>query len=1142
MSGRILRLLLCSMWAGTSLVRAYGQQAPATWRGVLRDPAGKTLAGASVELREVGTGQVAASTTGPNGIFAFSGLLPGAYSVSVSLQSRTVTLNTPVEIRKGEIRQDWLEISTDQRQLVLHGAAEEVGARASGGERLSSREVSGLPLNKRDFSQLLLLAAGTMTDTNGAANFTQQFAVNGQRGTTAVFAMDGIDITDSNLGGATFANFNVDAIEEIHSDSGVMPATVGHGAAGFTDVITKSGMAAVHGSVFEFFRSASLDARNFFDRRNLANPRRLPPFARNEFGFTIGGPIVLPSIYDGRKRTYYFGQYQGFRQVLGTTQVLSVPTAAERQGNDTTTFPGDTLLVPVSPLIAPVLARYPLPNDLQGPFGGRTFATSSKVSTISNQFSIRIDHRISEKAQLFTRFGFNNVTGPTTNPSQAAIDPSFAIDFFDHQRNFGLTYTRTPSPNFTSETSLGILRTTPFFPTSNHVQPGLAFGDGLYEAFNSAAGGIMGSFGNLFQGRQNFTYVRGKHTYKMGAEARLDRDTTVFGLFPNGVYTFGGGTAYAPVPIPSLSGQRDIRVGDPLPDSLTGFLTATPFSFNASVAAPLFPQGDHIGESALRREAYNFYFQDTWKVFPRFVLSYGLRYEVNTSFGEAKRLTSEPDIVSLGGQPARYWDPGVREKLLVNPQPPYNMDWRGWGPRLSLEWKVASHTTFRAGGAITTILPNLFQDDFLTGGFPFTFDPFFTASPGEPVPFQKSVPHLNLPPVFTPQGEPVFATGRSTDVRPNTEIDLQRFEDDLAAVTPGNQIQTPLIFGMSGDFANGYIESSTAGLEHNFGDVDLTVSYVATTGVKLASIVFPNAYPGADPAFAPFTLFGAAGQVLGGFGPELLMSTRSHSTYHSLQAVVQKTSPRAGLGFQASYTFSKTLDDTSNVLGGFSGSTSGAVLQSFPQDPRNPGAEKGPSTFDITHVLVFSMIQVLPFDRWDALRPLGRHLTSGWQLMNISTLTSGSPFSILSGIQQTGVGSQNADRPDQIGHPIFSTSRTVREDYFGQGAANPSFFVIPLGVPAGIGPNQGRFGTLARNTFRGPAFHSFDIALIKDTAFGRRGKAEAATLEFRAEFFNIFNLVNFGLPANIVRGTGFGLISRTVGPARQLQFSLKVIY
>ena len=188
-----------------------------------------------------------------------------------------------------------------------------------------------------------------MTDTNGAANFTQQFAVNGQRGTAAVFAMDAAETTDPELGGATFSNFNVDAIQEVQSSSGVMPAEIGHGAAGFTNVVTKSGTRLVHGSAFEFVRNAAFDARNFFDHKNDLDPRRIPPFARNEFGVTNGGPVVLPKIYDGRGKTFYFVEYQGFRQVLGTTQVFPVPTAAERQGIDTTTFPGDTFTFPSAP-------------------------------------------------------------------------------------------------------------------------------------------------------------------------------------------------------------------------------------------------------------------------------------------------------------------------------------------------------------------------------------------------------------------------------------------------------------------------------------------------------------------------------------------------------------------------------------------------------------------------------------------------------------------------------------------------------------------------------------------------------------------------------------------------------------------------
>jgi hypothetical protein len=1010
-----------------------------------------------------------------------------------------------------------------------------------GNTQLSTQQVANLPLNQRDFTKLMALAGGTTTDTNGANNFTLQFAINGQRGVTAVFAIDGIYTTDPELGGATFSNFNVNAIQDIQSQSGVMPPEIGEGAAGYTNVITKSGTDQIHGDAFEFLRNSALDARNFFDRRSFVNPGRIPPFQRNEFGFDLGGPVVLPQLYDGHRRTYFFGEYQGFRQVLGTTQNLSVPTAAERQGIDTTAFPGDTLIVPVNPAIVPVLKAYPMPNDTGGPFGDRTYATSSKVSTTSDQFSIRVDHKVSDKAQLFARFSLDNTNGPLTNPDQTAINPSFAETFVDNERNAGLRYTRTPGSNTVLETTLGYIRSTPSFVPLNTTQPALNFGDGLFEAFNSTGGTRTEAYGNVFQIRQTVQWVNGSHKFAAGFEVRGNRDATIFGLTPNGSYTFGGGPAYSPVSIVSASGKHDIQPGDRLPDSLTGLLTATPFSYTSWVASPGFPHGDHIDEAGIRRDAYNFYFQDTWKAASHLSLTYGLRYELNTVIRERNHLTSTFRILGPDGEPARYWDPGAHEIFLFDPQPPYDTDYRGWGPRLSFDWQATKHTVVHAGGSIVTLLPNLWQDDFLTGGLPMAFNPYITPLPGAPVPFQDSVTSYNVPPFYTPQGQLIFPAANTKEVPANTQLDVQRFEDELAALSPGRQLHPLSVFGFAPDFRNGYVGTYSTGLEHTFGDLKVAADYVATVGVHLPSSIYPNSYGGASPGFAPFTQFNAAGQIVGGYAQETMMSSRSHSTFNSLQASVSKTSPRWGLGFSANYTFSKSLDDTSSVLGPSITGAGNAQL-AIPQDPWNPGADKGPSTFDITHVLVFNVIQMLPFDRIHFLRPLGTHLTSGWQLLNISTLTSGSPFTVYSGIQQSGFGSAGADRPDQVGSPVFSTSRTVREDYFGLGRDNPSFFDIPINIPGGTGPNQGRLGALGRDTFRGPPYKDFDVALIKDTRFGQRGSTEAATLQFRAEFFNVFNLVNFGLPANVVRGTGFGVISKTNGTSRQVQFSLKLTF
>jgi hypothetical protein len=370
---------------------------------------------------------------------------------------------------------------------------------------------------------------------------------------------------------------------------------------------------------------------------------------------------------------------------------------------------------------------------------------------------------------------------------------------------------------------------------------------------------------------------------------------------------------------------------------------------------------------------------------------------------------------------------------------------------------------------------------------------------------------------------------------------MNRLQADLSALTPGQQVQLPTVVSIDRTFRNGYIGSYSAGFDHDFRDIKFTAAYVATVGVHLASVYSPNGYNGAGPGFAPYTQFDSTGHATGGYGNEALMTSSSHSTYHSLQTSVAKNSARAGLGLQASYTYSKSIDDTSSVLGGLLG-TAGVVLQALPQNPWDPRAEKGPSTFDVTHVFTVSVIQLLPLDRVGFLRPLGRTLTSGWQFLNITTLTTGSPFTVFSGVQQTDAGTAGADRPDLLTAPHFSTSRSIREDYFGQGANNASFFSIPINLPGGTGPNSGRFGTLGRDSFRGPGYHDFDVAMIKDTPFGHRGNGELGTIEFRAEFFNVFNIVNFGLPNNIVRGSGFGIISKTAGTSRQIQFSVKLIY
>ena len=166
---------------------------------------------------------------------------------------------------------------------------------------------------------------------------------------------------------------------------------------------------------------------------------------------------------------------------------------------------------------------------------------------------------------------------------------------------------------------------------------------------------------------------------------------------------------------------------------------------------------------------------------------------------------------------------------------------------------------------------------------------------------------------------------------------------------------------------------------------------MATTGIHLTRVFSPNSYGGAEPQFAPFTEFDSSGRAIGGYGPESIISSGSHSSYHALQSSLSKNSSRLGLGFQATYTYSKSLDDTSSVLGGIFG-TAGVILQTSPQNPWNTSDEKGPSTFDVTHVFTFSAIKMLNLDKLGFLGKLPRPVTSGWQLLNITTVLTGSPL------------------------------------------------------------------------------------------------------------------------------------------------------
>ena len=363
------------------------------------------------------------------------------------------------------------------------------------------------------------------------------------------------------------------------------------------------------------------------------------------------------------------------------------------------------------------------------------------------------------------------------------------------------------------------------------------------------------------------------------------------------------------------------------------------------------------------------YAADTWKISGRWVLDYGLRWEVYTPITERAKRTSS------------FLNYGPDQELAINPQPGYKTNLDGFMPRVQLTWKASSKLRAHAGGALTVIPPNIWQDNFLTGSTPFVVYPRLTAAKGAPIQYGFQITPSQLPGVYTPSGVNIFASSHKTDEVPaNTVMDVERYQNDVAELTPSKVVSPLNLSAIYPTFGNAWLYTWTAGVERDFGKLTANVGYVGTSTAHLPRTSFPNAYPGASPEFAPHTKFDSSGNVIGGFGVENVITGTAHSSYNALQTSLNGSFPHGGPGIQASYTWSKAIDDTSQVSGG-TGST-GAQAIPYPQDPYNTHLERGPSKFDVTNAFTVSAAQNLPLDDVGLFENVSRKLTAGWELLS----------------------------------------------------------------------------------------------------------------------------------------------------------------
>jgi hypothetical protein len=1064
---------------------------------------------ATITATNVSTGITQATRSTGAGKYTLARLAVGTYTVTAEAKG----------FKTGVANEVALDVS-QQREvdftLALAGVttAVEVTAappllnttNATLGGLVSAEQVQNLPLNGRDISGLVFMQPGMAQDTGGMGWMGPQWIANGNRGETLIGTLDDADISDAEMGTLQFTNFNLDAIAEFKVLQNNYSAQYGQGAGTITQMVSKSGTNEFHGSAFEFVRNSSFDARNFF-------ATSVAPFQRNEFGGTFGGPIK-------KDKTFFFVQYAGLRQRLGEPNVVVVPTAAERNGTVTITDPvtgkPDILQVPLNPVAAGVLSRYPMPNQPNGLFGPNTFNFEFKQPTNNDQFSARGDHHFSSKDTLFARASYRNIIARETDPWAAELaGANFSTSTIGDARNYALSETHLFSPTLLNDFSFALNRGIEGVP------------EAPAEANTTATGFLDGSLQGwgpdtfetkyvttVFAYKDNVAWTKGRHSFNFGGEfhREWDNGTGVTSIGPSGVFNFNAGTPL-PVAIPSTNGGSALPAGTASPSGLISMMEGADVNYARATTVPGYgPAGGGGIWWALRRWMLAAYAQDDIKATRRLTLNLGLRYEyISVPWEVGNRLAGPADYGSLYGH------------FVLNPQPLWQPDYVAgdFGPRFGLALQLPKNTILRGGfGIFTNKIPTVYPDQALVN-FPVASLNYLANAPYSLTPLAVSLPVLT-----STSGQPIAANGTTKNIPPNTPVNI----------APYAAILGPL----GGDYPsdrmrNGYTITGNLTLEHEFaGGIAVQASYVANDGVSLYTQDYPNAFLGAESQYAPYS------QITPGLAELQVFYNGAHSSYNALQVQARKISASHGLQFQANYTWAKDMTDADAVWS--SGWVSGGISENNPQCRK---CEYAPASYSIAQRFVANFEYQLPIGHWQTLSRLPRRLTEGWKTLGIFSAQSGFPFTVATPYGSLQYGFDIFDgfgaRPfllqratlNQGGGPQFFSNAVIANNGVGDG-----FF----GTPTVKSPVNGQAvlpspGNLGRNTFTGPGWSNLDFSVIKDTRI-----TESKTLQFRAEFFNILNQATFATPGEILGSSNFGISTGTATAERVIQFGLRFIF
>jgi hypothetical protein len=1095
--------------------------------GVVTDTSSAVLPRAQVVITDVKTNVVHTLTTDSAGIYTAPNLQPDEYSVQVSasgFQTKTKTglalsigqtINLNFTLAPGS-RQESVEVVASAQQLIDT-------TNASIGTLMPSEAVQNLPLNSRNFLDLIPLVPGAQPGAQGR-NLTQNtFSVNGGRVTGNAFQIDGVDI-ESPSNDPLRLSPNLESVGEFQVLTNNYTAEYGRSIGGIIDVKLRTGTNDFHGSAFEYFRNSVLDASQAFSGSKGPLPYRF-----NQFGGSAGGPIR-------KNKLFFFTDYQGERIRQSVPSFQNVPLTVQDQPSGgfvngvpqgtydwsallalpnpvrifnpyvfpRTPFPNNQIPVSmVDPTVALMFHYFPAPNQTcgVGNVGGCNFNYITQVAAPENVDSadLRIDYTLSGKDQLSfgmiysdsstnggTIFG-NQINGNLITQSDTVnerfyhvnhthifnsnminqLSVAYTIDRLDSPITQGMQY----QPQIAGLGGLNTDANNPF--TSGFPLLDIA-GAFATTTLGGPAGGPSKSHYNNPQFQDNFSLIRGRHFLRAGFITRLREYNLQQPLFPRGLYVFN-----------SFTSSNFFVGGDAFASALLG--------------VPLVAEREQLTYGAFgeRDKEYGAYFQDTFKVSKRLTLDLGVRWDLYRPATESNNHIANFDPAS---KMMIFANQGTTSSTLATNS-------HDFSPHVGFAYDLSNDgkTSLRAGYGIGyleltnqgtgTITDRLVENP-----------PFNTAIGGAPLianiigtPVQTVSQGISLTQSSTPAVPPV---GASVVYIPHSQPTpyMQQWNLDIQRELPGN-------------FA-------------------LDVAYVGTAGVHLTGSTNINqGAPG-----------GGASPISPNLGQVEALLDVEQSNYNALQAKLEHRISN-GLYLLGAYVYSRAIDNGSTTTQGDFASGSSAE----PQNAFDFAAERGPSDNNATHRFVASYVYDLPIGRQGALlkgvTPAWNRLVGGWQINGATVVQSGMPFTPLvsSGDAAINAGPGGAVRPNIVGNPNRPGSVAANPGCSAPATVhnatnwfNPCAYVVPTNA----------FGNAGRNSLVGPGFVNFNLSIFKNIPL-----AERYNVQFRSEFFNLFNHTNLGLPDPSIDQAGAGLINSTVNQAqlaaqtsRLVQFALRFTF